>query len=151
MKNINFAADSIQMYQFFKSHIKKQEDGTLYCDGSYIMEQMPCESVNFDIQHTYEIFDFIGNYWGGWNGCPEHDKMREIAKRWDENYSLEICELRYDTIVFACKRKLETSEIEQIAMGVVEISHDGFDHYDDELAYIKESIEENNNFTIWWD
>lgn len=80
MKNIDFAADSISMFQFFKTWVHKTKDGN-FCDGTPVKEPFMCESIRFDIKHTYQIFDLLGNYWGGWNDCPTHSQMRDFAKK----------------------------------------------------------------------
>lgn len=67
---------------------KKNE---FYCDGGYVRMDSPGVKVDFrSVDHTYEVFALLGNYWGGWNSTPTACEMYDIAKKWDERFCTEI-------------------------------------------------------------
>ena len=71
-KNVNIILDSADMFLFVKQFIKRCQDGSYFCDGEparrSLDESIP---VQFYVKHTYEIFDMLKQYWGGWNDCPD--------------------------------------------------------------------------------
>lgn len=64
------------------------------------------------VDHTYEVFALLSNYWGGWNSTPTACEMYDVAKKWEERFCAEITGLSYNSIDFLFNRKL--SDIESL-------------------------------------
>ena len=73
-KKINIeASDEPCMFQFFKKYIHQTDKNEFYCDNRVVDISNPNPGVVVDfknIDHTYEVFAVLGNYWGGWNSTP---------------------------------------------------------------------------------
>lgn len=58
---------------------------------NYVCDGMPLRrivddsiSVQFHVNHTYEIFGMVGEWWGDWNGCTDYKTMGNKAQVWQE-------------------------------------------------------------------
>lgn len=101
-KKINLeASDDPCMFQFFKQFVHQTEKNEFYCDGGYVRMDSSGVKVDFrSVDHTYEVFALLGNYWGVWNSTPTAYEMYDIAKKWDERFCAEITGLSYNSIDF---------------------------------------------------
>ena len=58
-------SNDLDMFQFFKKYVHQTEKNEFYCDGESVTYGNPGVEVEFkNIQHTYELFLMLGNYWG---------------------------------------------------------------------------------------
>lgn len=149
-KKINVRASNDQcMFQIFKQYVHQTDRNEFYVDGSSVREN-PGVIVDFqNLEHTYEIFEFLGNYWGGWNSAPTADKMYDIAKKWEDKFCAEIIGLSYNSIDFRFNRKLSDTEIEGLINECKNIYADAACNggYEEMRTMIKEKME----LHIWWD
>ena len=149
-KVINFkTSNDILMFQFFKRMIHQNEENIFYFDGTQVLEN-PGVKVNFNnMMHTYEIFQILGNYWGGWNECPEAITMYNVTKRWEEIYGAEIIDIGYDSIGFSLNRELSEIEIDLLIAEINDINAEA--NYTGGLLELRNCIKEKSEFYIWWD
>lgn len=83
------------------------EKNEFYCNGEAVTYGNPGVEVEFkNIQHTYELFLLLGNYWGGWNSTPTSNEMYYIAKEWESRFAAKIIEISYDSVGFRFGRVL---------------------------------------------
>lgn len=150
-KKINLeASDDPCMFQFFKKFVHQTEKNEFYCDGGYVRMDSPGVKVDFrSVDHTYEVFALLGNYWGGWNSTPTACEMYDIAKKWDERFCAEITGLSYNSIDFLFNRKLSDIEIETLLDECENIHADvacsgGYEE-------MRKIIKEKSELHIWWD
>lgn len=150
-KRINFrASNDPYMFQFFKRFVHHQGKGEeYYVDGSYVNENVGVVIDFLNIEHTYEIFKVLENYWGGWNATPSSQEMYEVAKKWEETYSSEIIDIGYDTIDFSLGRELSDEEIDKLFDEIRELNAEancrgGFET-------LRTIIKKEQMFCIWWD
>lgn len=148
-KKINLrASNDFRMFQVFKTFVHQTEENDFYVDGTCV-EENPGVIVDFqNIEHTYEIFKFLGNDWGGWNLTPNSEKMYIVAEHWEENYGAEIIDIGNDSIDFSLGRKLTDKEIDVLFDEIKELHAEancsgGFE----ELRMV---IKEKDEFCIWW-
>ena len=101
-KKINIeASDEPCMFQFFKKYIHQTDNNEFYCDNRVVDISNPNPGVVVDfknIDHTYEVFAVLGNYWGGWNSTPTAAEMYNRAKEWEERFGTEIVGLSYNNL-----------------------------------------------------
>lgn len=149
-KKINVRASNDQcMFQIFKQYVHQTDRNEFYVDGSSVREN-PGVIVDFqNLEHTYEIFEFLGNYWGGWNSTPKHNEMYEVARRWEEVFEAEIFGIGYDFIEFKLGRHLSDNEIDTLFDEINELKAEpnctgGFEQ-------LRSVIKEKSEFYIWWD
>jgi len=149
-KMINFrASNNPYMFQIFKRFVHQTEKNEFYVDGTFV-EENPGVIVDFqNVEHTYEIFQLLGNYWGGWNATPTSEEMYNIAKRWEGEYGAEIIDIGYDSIDFRISRELSDPEIDVLFDEIRGINAEanckgGFEK-------LRTVIKENKEFYIWWD
>ena len=149
-KKINFrASNNPCMFQVFKLFVHQTEKNEFYVDGTFV-EDNPGVMVDFrNMEHTYELFQLFGNYWGGWNATPTSNEMCNMAKHWEEEYDAEIIGIGYDNIDFRIGRDLLDEEIDVLFDEIREINADancrgGFEK-------LRTLIKENKEFYIWWD
>ena len=148
-KKINFRANNVYMFQLFKSYVHQSENKEFYVDGSFA-EEKPGVIVDFrNIEHTYEIFNMLGNSWGGWNTTPKSDVMCNVAKRWEDEYGAEIIDIGYDCIDFRLSKKLSDKEIDALFDEIRELNAEancsgGFEE-------LRTTIKEKGEFYLWWD
>ena len=110
----------------------------------------PGDMVEFrNIEHTYEIFKLICNYWGSWNACPTSEKMYIAAKNLEENFGAEIIDLGYDTIDFRLNRKLSDKEIDLLVNEIKIINAEP--DYTGGFEELRACIKEKSEFSLWWD
>ncbi len=147
---INFRAKEICMLQFKNSSIHQDDSGNYYYDGTPNNEPDSGIIVDFAIEHSYVIFEKLGNYWGGWNLTPTWQVMYEVAKNWEEKYGANIVEIDNGSIVFSLRDYLSVDEIELLAneiknlQGAIPCYSGGFEE-------MKRDICSNSRFEIWWD
>lgn len=149
-KMINFrASNNPYMFQIFKLLVHQTDKNEFYVDGTYVREN-PGVMVDFqNINHTYEIFKLIGDYWGGWNSTPTSEEMYDVAKSWEEKYKAEIINFEYDTIDFRLGRELSDEEIEILFEEITGLNADA--NGIGEFEVFRTSIKEKSEFWIWWD
>lgn len=149
-KRIEVILDHIEMFEFKKSFIRKEQDEYV-CDGVFnINAPDECISVNFkNMEHTYDIFPLLGPLWGDWNECPSWETMEEKAKEWGKSYAAEIKQIAHDAVVFQCTRQLSDSEIEKLLSDISEFAPNSLDIAD--YTVIKQNLVEEGKFTLWWD
>lgn len=66
----------------------------------------------------------------------------------EEEYSLEIAELHYDTVVFRCTETLSEDKIQKLANEFAVISHSDYEY---EYNDIKQTLAADNTAVLWWD
>ena len=151
-KKINFqACDDISMFQVFKQYVHQNERNEFYVDGTpALLEDQPGVIVDFrNIEYSYEIFDLLGNYWGGWNSTPSSKEMSNVTKHWEEKYDVEIFEISKDSIGFHINRELSDVEIDSLVGDIKSIYAEP--NYIDGFDAMRKSIKEKKEFSIWWD
>ena len=150
-KKINVdASDDPCMFQFFKQFVHQTDKNEFYCDGEYAYLGNPGVEVDFrNVDHTYEVFALLGNYWGGWNSTPTAGEMYDITKKWEDRFCAEIIGLSYNSIDFRFNRKLSDTEIEVLINECKNIYADAACNggYEEMRTMIKEKLE----LHIWWD
>ena len=149
-KKINFkASNDMRMFQFFKLLVHQTEKNEFFVDGTYV-EENPGVVVDFcNIEHTYEIFKLLGNYWGGWNTTPKSAEIYNVAKRWEEEYRAEIIDIGYDSIDFMLGKKLSDREIDKLFDDIRGLSAEA--NCTDGFEELRTVIKEKAEFYIWWD
>ena len=109
------ASNEPAMFQFFKQYVHQTDKNEFYCDGEYAYPDNPGVEVDFqNIQHTYELFLLLGNYWGGWNSTPTSNEMYNVAKEWESRFAAEIIEMSYDSVGFRFGRVLSDAETDDL-------------------------------------
>ena len=152
-KKINIeASDEPCMFQFFKKYIHQTDKNEFYCDNRVVDISNPNPGVVVDfknIDHTYEVFAVLGNYWGGWNSTPTAAEMYNRAKEWEERFGTEIVGLSYNSVDFVLNRKLSDIEIEDLIKECEDIQADAAcsGGYEEKQKIIREKGE----LHIWWD
>ena len=152
-KKINIeASDEPCMFQFFKKYIHQTDNNEFYCDNRVVDISNPNPGVVVDfknIDHTYEVFAVLGNYWGGWNSTPAAAEMYNRAKEWEERFGTEIVGLSYNSVDFVLNRKLSDIEIEDLIKECEDLHADaacsgGYEE-------MRKIIREKGELHIWWD
>ena len=144
------ASDELAMFQFFKQFVHQTENNDYFCDGKSVKYSNPGVKVDFqNIQHTYELFSLLGNYWGGWNSTPTSNEMYAVAKEWENRFGAEIIELSYESLGFRFDRGLSDSEIEGLINECKGLYADancrgGYEE-------MKKIIKDKSELYLWWD
>lgn len=149
MKVIKISPDDIRLFQFMSLFVTKDSSGEYVYNDEITEISISYVPVKFNINHSYEVFDFIRNYWGGWNECPNSGKMKSIAEKWEKLYSVEIESLCYDGLSFCCRKKLNKSDADSLISEIVEIAPDSIGNNGKET--LEKQILENRKFSLWWD
>lgn len=139
------------MFQFFKRYVHQTEKNEFYCDGELVIDDgKPVVKVEFkNIQHTYELFLLLGNYWGGWNLTPTSKGMYDIAKDWENRFAAEITEIAYDSVNFQFGRVLSDKEIDDLINECKKLHADA--NCRGGYKKMKKIMKENSKLYIWWD
>lgn len=143
------ASNDPDMFQMFKSFVHQTEDNNFFVDGNQVLDN-PGVTVDFrNIEHAYEIFIFLGNYWGGWNATPTFEEMYNVAKHWEEDFKAEIVDIGYDSIGFKLGKLLADKEIDMLFSEMEDLNAEptcrgGF-------AELRNKIKKELEFSIWWD
>lgn len=151
MKNhkiVSYVLDNLDMAAFKYFHLRRASSGEYFCDREMPKDKDEVITVKFDVANTYEIFDEMGEWWGGWNDCPDSGTMKNKAQEWYDKYGAELKEISHDTLVFSC-RKLSESEANALWEDICRFAPNSRD-IDDE-ATIKERLLKDSGFTLWWD
>lgn len=150
MKKINFSFDDILLFQFMEMNVAQDKNGSYIYSEKPVRKEIAYRQVLFDVKQSYEIFDIIGNIWGDWNDCPDYNKMRSIAEKWQNLYSAELTAISHDTLHFACRRKLSKPEAESLISEILEIAPNTLEYYagKDKLEY---NVIAKGEYTLWWD
>lgn len=150
VKTIECVIDNIDMFQFVRDFVKKENDGLYYCDGQYVQsKQEETVTVNFRTSNSYEVFSMMGSLWGAWNDCPDWRTMGRISKEWYEKYGAEIIKISHDSLEFQCNRKLVAKEVEQLMAEMAEFAPNSMDIADYDT--IKGMLMIEGRFILWWD
>lgn len=149
-KKINVrSSDEPCMFQFFKLLVHQTDKNEFYCDGD-IVKYNPGVGVDFqNIEHTYEVFKLLGNYWGGWNSTPTSDVMYDITKNWEERFGAEIIEISFDSIGFRFCRKITDTEIDVLINECKKLYADA--NCKGGYEEMRKIIKEKSELYIWWD
>lgn len=150
IKIIKISPDNICLFQFMNLYVTKNSNGSYICNNEITEINIPYVPIEFNINQSYEIFDYIKNFWGGWNQCPDSSKMKSIAEKWERLYSVEIESLCYDSISFRCREKLNKSVAESLISEIMEIAPDSLYIYN-EKELLEKQILEIQEFRLWWD
>lgn len=150
IKTIECVIDNIEMFQFIRDFVKKEDDGLYYCDGQCVKRKKEeTLSVNFRTSNSYEVFSMFGSLWGGWNDCPDWRTMERKSKEWYEKYGAEIIKISHDSLEFRCKRKLSTKDAEQLMLEIAGFAPNSMDLADYET--IRDKLIREGRFVLWWD
>lgn len=150
VKTIECVIDNIDMFQFIRDFVKKEDDGLYYCDGQYVQrKQEETVTVNFRTSNSYEVFSMMGSLWGDWNDCPDWRAMGRKSKEWYEKYGAEIIKISHDSLEFQCNRKLVVKEAEQLIGEIAEFAPNSMDGVDYDT--IKGKLMVAGRFILWWD
>ncbi len=146
-KAVKIVLDHSDMFMFKREMVKQGRYRDYVCDGMPVQRIMDESiSVQFHVQHTHEIFEMMGQWWGGWNDCPDYKAMGGKAQEWQEQYGAELMEISHDTLVFRC-RSLTENEADILWRDICQIAPDS--------RHIKENskkkILECGEFSLWWD
>ena len=147
--NMN-ASNSPSMFQFFQQFVHQTENNEFYCDGEPVKYSNPGVKIDFqNIQHTYELFLLLGNYWGGWNSTPTSDEMYAIAKDWESRFGAEIIEISHDSVGFRLGRELSDGEIDDLIRECKNIFADA--SCNGGYEEMKKINKDKSELYIWWD
>lgn len=144
---IECVMDSPIMYEWKQKNVVKDIYGYI-CSDTLARASNHDESifVRFDVEHTYEVLDEFGSYWGSFNSCPSWETMRRISKKWYEKYDAELTMLAHDALEFQCRRLTEEEAAEIIAEAnsltaeVINCNNE-----------LNKNLAGHNSFTLWWD
>ncbi|MGN0485067.1 MAG: DUF4253 domain-containing protein [Lachnospiraceae bacterium] len=148
-KKIECIIDSADMYQWKQERTTKKS-------SEYFYDEEKCRSgkreeeiipVNFEIEHTYQVFDCFDWYWGNFNKCPDCRTMKSKAKEWYEKYEAELVQISHDTLTFQC-RKLSETEAKEILAEASELHAEIIDCKTEDLVSY---MTKYGRFTLWWD
>ena len=139
--------DSIELCYWKGKHIQRN------CDGSgwqYVAQEKEpdCIPVSFDIEQTYEIFSLLNDYWGDFNACPDCITMEQVAKKWEQNYGMELVGLSHDTLTFQSNRQLSEKEAARIIEEAAGLQAEIINCRKQEQI---NTISETGTVTLWWD
>lgn len=150
-KMINFrASNNPCMFQFFKLLVHQTDKNEFYVDGTLVKGENLGVVIDFrNVEHTYEIFKLLGNYWGDWNSTPASKEMYSVVRRWEEKYEAEIIDISYDCIDFRLGKELSDEEIEILFEEIAELNAEA--NGNGEFEVFRTSIKEKSEFWIWWD
>ncbi len=138
------------MFHFFKQFVHQTDKNEFYCDGEYVYQSNPGVKVDFrNLDHTYEVFALLGDYWGGWNSTPASEAMYDITKRWEERFGAEIIEISFDSIGFRFDRKLTDPEIDVLLNECKKLYADA--NCKGGYEEMKKIIKEKSELYVWWD
>ena len=150
-KTVQYIIDHPEMYMFKQQYIFQGRYGNYICDSQTFKTIRPADEiiqVRFRAKNTYEIFEILGNWRGGWNDCPDWRTMRDKAQEWYIEYGAELKEMAHDTLVFVC-RKLSEEEADILWDDICRFAPNSRDIADEDA--IKERLWLNSEFTLWWD
>lgn len=144
------ASDDSCMFQLFKQVVHQTERNEFYCDGELVLLGNPGVEVDFrNVDHTYEVFALLGNYWGGWNLTPTAGEMYDIARKWEYRFDAEIIGLSHDSIDIRFERRLSDIEIDELINECRNLHADVT--CSDGYEGMKKQIKEKSELHIWWD
>lgn len=150
-KTVQYVMDHPQMFMFKQQYMRRGRYGEYICDSQMLKIHRPEEDVipvKFRVKNTYEIFEQMNVWWGGWNDCPNWHTMRDKAKAWYAEYGAELKEISHDTLVFVC-RKLSEEEVDVLWDDICQFAPNSRDIADEDT--IKERLLRNSEFILWWD
>lgn len=150
-KTVQYIVDHPDMFVFKQQGIRCGKYGDYVYDSRILKRNRPMDEVipvKFRVKHTYEIFEEMGVWWGGWNDCPDWRTMRDKAQEWYVKYNAELKEISHDTLVFAC-RKLSKEEVDALWDDICRFAPDSSGIADEEV--IKKRLWLNREFVLWWD
>lgn len=143
------ASNNPLMFQVFKCYVHQTEKNEFFVDGSLVGEN-PGVIVDFrNIEHTYEIFELLGNYWGGWNETPRSNEMYNVTKQWEQDFEAEIIDIGYDSIDFKLGRSLSDKEIDVLFAEIRQLNAEA--NCNGGFEELRELIKQEARFSIWWD
>lgn len=149
-KEIECVIDSAEMCLWKSENVRKDLEGYFYDDSpNKFLRRNGEESilVRFEIEHTYQAFDFLDEYWGDFNACPDCRTMKEKAREWHDRYGAELVRISHDSLTFQC-RKLSVEEAEEIIAEASGLHAEIIDCKPDKLV---EHMTRESTFTLWWD
>lgn len=146
-KKIECNFDDICLFLWKNEHVKLKNFEYYYQESSNPFQRGETMSVNFPIEHTYEIFDLLNGSWGDFNECPDCQTMKKKAKEWYEKFGAELLHISYDTLMFQC-RKLSEKEVLEIIADAEQLCAEIVDCEPENLI---KYMMQTNQFTLWWD
>lgn len=150
-KTVQYIIDHPKMFEFKQQYMRRGRYGDYVCDSQMLKTHRPVDEVvpvKFRVRNAYEIFEDMGVWWGGWNGCPDWRTMRDKAQEWYVKYGAELKEISHDTLVFVC-RKLSEDEVAVLWDDICQFAPNSRDIADENA--IKERLWLDSEFTLWWD
>lgn len=152
-KTVCYVMDHPEMIMFKQQCIQRGRYGDYIYDSQILKldrhyrttdEAIP---VKFKVKNTYEIFEKMGVWWGGWNECPDWRTMRDKAQEWHTKYGAELKEISHDTVVFVC-RELSKEEVDVLWNDICQFAPNSANITSNNA--FKEGLS-LNPFTLWWD
>lgn len=150
-KTVQYTLDHPDMFVFKQQCIRRGGYGDYVCDSQMLKRYKPVDEVipvKFRVSHSFDIFEEMGAWWGGWNDCPDWRTMRDKAQEWYVKYGAELKAISHDTLVFVC-RKLSEEEVDILWDDISQFAPNSRDIADEDV--IKKRLRLNNEFTLWWD
>ncbi len=145
---IECVMDSPFMYKWLLENVSKDFYG-YKCDGGIkdTYESDKSVLVRFRAEHSYDALEYLGNYWGSFNACPDWETMRDKAKEWHGKYGAELILIAHDALRF-CHRALSEREADEMIADADALTAEIVDCRRDAL---RKYLTEHNVFTLWWD
>ena len=148
-KRISVIVDNMYMLRFRQYLIRRTQEGYV-CDGKVNkMAEIDEFAVDFSLSDSTDVFEYLGNYWGRWNDCPDWKTMQHKAKEWFDKYTAEVVKISHDTIWFKCIRSLEEQEVDELIKDFTEFAPNSQDI--DDMENIRADLLEKGEFVLWWD
>lgn len=149
-KSISICFNDVLLYDF-KTQYVKCENGEYFYDGNMVINHNETyHPVRMNIERSYDVFDILQDFWGGWNEVPSAMAMRAIARHWEEKYDFELISVSHDQLGFQCKRVLTEQEIELLLNEIISVAPNTVDIYKGK-ENVKKSFTEKGSIVLWWD
>ncbi|MGN1457907.1 MAG: DUF4253 domain-containing protein [Acutalibacteraceae bacterium] len=148
---ITIVIDHFDMFSFaIKQSLITNKGDQYFCDETYdIHREDEKISVNIPAEHSCEIFRMIGNYWGGWNDCPDNITMYNKASEWEKKYKAQIVEISHDSVVFKIDKNVSEELRTNLLEEVKTFAPNSMDIAEERI--IRKRLFEENTVTLWWD
>lgn len=148
-KEIECLIDAPYMFLWILENVRKGLSGYFYDHSPDNGRRNEAKTipVRFEIEHTYQAFDFLEWYWGDFNACPDCQTMKEKAKQWQESYGAELTRISHDTLTFQCP-SLSAEQAGEIIAQAAGLHAEIVDCRPEELVSY---MMRERTFTLWWD
>lgn len=149
-KEIECVIDAEEMLQWKRENVRRSLSG--YCcdaapNKSFQKNEYESIPVRFEVEHTYQAFDLLDQYWGSFNACPDCRTMKDAAKEWHERYGAELTRIAHNSLTFQCG-SLSEKEAEEIIAQASRLHGEIIDCRPENLvSYLTKEC----RFTLWWD